>query len=123
MNQKQIAELKKLAQKATPGPWVANTDGDGSLCEAKYPDGERHIIIEPAEWDNAAYIAAVNPQAILELIAENEQLNKEADWLARQIRIFESMWLDETDCWGNKPGTVSHWRKEAHKAVEESDAK
>lgn len=118
MNQKQLAELKKLAQKATPGPWVANTDGDGSLCEAKYPDGERHIIIEPAEWDDAEYIAAVNPQVILEVIESMEyleELKKEkAEYYMQFDKLAEVMGVfKETD--PGKPETFSVFRREFEK--------
>lgn len=129
MNQKQNTELKQLALKATPGPWVANQDGDGSLCVTTKPIGEHYIIIEPAEWDDAEYMAAVNPQVILELLANYERLEKEADWLACQLEEKEHgcNYCDEYNkecipslqtCGYKGP---ENWREAARKALEEAN--
>ncbi|ALQ01469.1 ead/Ea22-like family protein [Pseudomonas brassicacearum] len=74
-------ELKRMAEAATPGPWIAdNSHHEGSINAA-----DRHIgmvsmyarrpndIIE--NFSNQAFIAAANPAAILTLISENSRLN------------------------------------------------
>ncbi|KAA8555144.1 ead/Ea22-like family protein [Pseudomonas marginalis] len=74
-------ELKRLAEAATPGPWMA----DNSHHEGSINAEDRHIgmvsmyarrpndIIQ--NFSNQAFIAAANPAAILTLIAENARLN------------------------------------------------
>jgi hypothetical protein len=84
MTQEQIDELRKLAQAATPGPWVVN--GDPLVNE-----GAPHLMTEDGYaiadfWGNesslglkgnernADYIAAANPAAILALIQQRDEL-------------------------------------------------
>lgn len=88
------AELKRLAEAATPGPWR-------SVWEEENPDPNSHdekaiIPLNPREggygdfvtgliWydgphagctkQDAAYIAAVSPDVVLDLLAENEKLS------------------------------------------------
>jgi len=77
-----IDELEKLAKAATDGPWIKryservtmadDTDGSKSICHC-YHAGP------PGEWkhnENARYIAAANPQAVLELIDRVRELEK-----------------------------------------------
>ncbi|MBD1590231.1 ead/Ea22-like family protein [Pseudomonas typographi] len=70
------AELKRLAEAATPGPWSARTD---DLCYAVTTLGRFRIIVGSAPADDpepdALFIAAANPAAVLELIAELESAN------------------------------------------------
>jgi hypothetical protein len=96
-----IAELKRLAEKATPGPWRATQyhviaqeteDRLGFDLNTKSANGNRddarHL---------AAYIAAVSPQAILSLIeriAELEKLNAE---LVKALRDVVAIADRETD--------------------------
>lgn len=67
-----LNELEQLAKRATPGPWQY----DDGLCEiaAFIPTkGEECVLMETtagfATQKDYAYIAAANPQAILELIS------------------------------------------------------
>ena len=79
-----IEKLKRLAEAATPGPWVVDGDTDAFT-------GGPHVMTEDGAgllgmWDgqyeidsdaqeaNAAYIAAANPAAILELIRQRDEL-------------------------------------------------
>ena len=78
-------ELKRLADVATPGPWMVEV--------SHYPEsGDMVVTTDPNGWEllemredcpdheaNASFIAAANPQAILALIAENEALRKDAE--------------------------------------------
>ncbi|PNG11892.1 ead/Ea22-like family protein [Stutzerimonas stutzeri] len=92
-------ELKRLAEAATPGPWewggtpVATAEEaleicrvnieltanpDPYFCEVYVEDGRRTALVGngPTGQQNAAFIAAANPAAILSLIAEVEGLER-----------------------------------------------
>lgn len=68
-----IEELKRLAEAATPGQW-SESDGYAGVVAGKqfiaqaYGDRRADCI------NNAAYIAAANPAAILELIRQRDEL-------------------------------------------------
>ena len=71
-------DLKRLAEAATPGPWGY----DGSyICPARV-EGETtyveswHAVADSHQTENVRYIAAANPAAMLELIAEVEGLER-----------------------------------------------
>jgi len=81
MTQEQIEELKRLAEAATPGQWSAAISSNmnnavhvsmGTIC-----DTGKNI-------DDAAFIAAANPTAILELIRQRDELLAALVSLARQ---------------------------------------
>jgi len=84
-------KLRDLAETATPGPWCADHDRvcdghcgdpvryhDGSCCDHQSPVGchvERHrdcntVVREIENEHDAAFIAAANPQTILEMLDE-----------------------------------------------------
>lgn len=81
-----LAKLKELAQKATPGPWGC---GDGYYIftppDASVGDEQGAFVANccndyyGVEWscNNSRYIAAAHPQTVLELIAEVERLREE----------------------------------------------
>ena len=124
MNKEQIARLKELTEKATPGPWVyfGYESGNGNIsltvgtekpgrdiCKAYSQLGHHNCSC------NAAFIAAANPQVILELIAENERLEKQVNWLAmncQRVRKFPTMNGRPEDDW-----TAHKWREAAREAV------
>lgn len=66
-----IDELEKLARAATPGPWYVDDDEDSDKFLVG-PYSDHGIVTNPVvstcNDDNASYIAASNPAAILELI-------------------------------------------------------
>lgn len=80
-------ELKKLAEKASPGPWWVDSHGmtmmsmPGLQVVFNHPQQSVAVRNEDTgnlshwrnDWD-ASYIAAANPAAVLALIAENEAL-------------------------------------------------
>lgn len=96
MTDKKLAELKQLAQAATAGPWEYN---DAFVLVRLPEEKELQGLAKPRQGcnivnvnrafgadackANAAFIVAANPFAVLSLIARIEQLEKEADWLAR----------------------------------------
>lgn len=83
------AELKALAEKATPGPWTATDQGfteptfwitaehpkAGTVSIAEIRSGCDEADELASVEDNAAYIAACSPEHILALIAELERLS------------------------------------------------
>ena len=74
-----IAELRSLAKKATPGPWYApdrgeagnviNGDGDQICCEDNQIVGDSH---------NMQHIAAANPATVLALVRPTAEALDEA---------------------------------------------
>lgn len=78
-----IEELKRLAEAATPGPWVSHPKGYcGAVCRADdqynlvavtYGQRRNNVLA------NEAYIAAANPAAILELIADRDEWKRQAE--------------------------------------------
>lgn len=81
-------ELRRLAQRATPGPWEAEGQGgiqmDGTRdAYVIYSEGVRSIASvrlisdRQARGNTAAYIAAANPATVLELLDELDRLRIE----------------------------------------------
>lgn len=73
--------LKKLAQAATPGPWVKGAPGEVHTSNYKV-DGQvmcDHIAsgfgCGSSDPDDAAFVAAANPETVLALLAEIERLS------------------------------------------------
>lgn len=73
-----LTELKKLAEAATPGSWTAYDDTSSTGRIEIVAIGKTLARIYrsvPAEdWPNAAFIAAANPQTILQMISVMEQM-------------------------------------------------
>lgn len=65
-----IEELKRLAEAATPGPWVKRPYIGGIGCGV---EGVFQICHHASESDSA-YITAANPAAVLELIRQRDEL-------------------------------------------------
>lgn len=101
-----ITELKALAEKATPGPWVAMKKDDANPSEGSfflmaqnsgaigYQRGHKgyHADHQLVFHENdATYLAAANPAAIQELIAQLEeasaQMERQKDeWLSWEAK-------------------------------------
>ena len=64
-----LEALRKFAEAATPGPWLP-MDLSGDVWRMDHP---RKRICEHGAKYNAAFIAAANPQTVLDLIAEVER--------------------------------------------------
>ena len=112
-----INELRRLAQAATPGPWVAkNVSGAGleiHMIHPLYPDKEwpafgtdsafckkglvsyetwtqfPHEVQNVQQSKNAEYIAAANPAAISELLDRLEAAEKERDALRAEVEAMK----------------------------------
>lgn len=66
-------ELKLLAEAATPGPWVLDELlADFYGFEVRTATDEK--VCADASNEDAAYIAAANPAAVLELIRQRSEL-------------------------------------------------
>ena len=70
MNTEQINELRKLADAATPGPWIKRGYVLGIGCGV---DGVTAVAHHTTSAD-ADFIAAANPAAILSLIQQRDEL-------------------------------------------------
>jgi hypothetical protein len=88
MTPKKIAELKRLAKDATPGPWYFDESCDiwagpfdPETMEPKHAIVRMHY--NPAYHPNLKYIAACNPQAIIELCDELELYRKALKKIAK----------------------------------------
>ena len=69
------SELKRLAEAATPGPW--QTELAYPIIQPAYP--ARGSIASALIWQDAHFIAAANPAAVLVLIKEIDGLREEVE--------------------------------------------
>lgn len=103
MTESQIRDLEEKARKATPGPWVNNTDGFvvGFMVGNSGIDGEDYHVSAQISSDrmcdsetdaknDAAYIAAANPATVLKLIESRQELR---DSLAAVMALIDSGYL------------------------------
>lgn len=83
-------ELEKLAKAATPGPWGI----DGSyVCPARIEGGTTYVeswraVADAHQVENTKFIAAANPAAVLELIADNKRLERLEDDLSASVKYW-----------------------------------
>lgn len=79
MTDVELSALEAAAKAATPGPWYSYSDGSLVWEHERNPS-----VCLRFYKNNAAFIAAANPAAVLELIAELRQTRAERDWLAEK---------------------------------------
>jgi len=94
MTDVELSALEAAAKAATPGPWGTAAlpcqekkillRADGCTIGRTWPKHSVFAVDEECER-NAAFIAAANPAAILELIAELRQTKAERDWLVSRF--------------------------------------
>lgn len=96
---KQNEELRKIAEKATPGPWyrgpcLDGVEGDGTgsvaVCMQRYPTRYQE------EYD-AEYIAAANPKTVLRLLDRIDYLSHAGKCLIESLEDPELS--NMTDLW------------------------
>lgn len=133
LSTERVAEIRALAEKATPGPWeVEDEQNDGNFgggpdCNSGYKSyavvaGNKTVVdtlnsdlaeIEEdgdcedgswrySRWDevgrrNAAYIAALDPQTVLALLASHEALRAEVEAMRAQIEASQQRRLEIGD--------------------------
>lgn len=89
-----LIELRKLAEAATAGPWIAGDDEDSDYFLVGPHDGDEIVfrsVVKLHAQNNALFIAAANPAAVISLLdqieeqqAENDRLN---DDVAMHMRV------------------------------------
>ena len=90
---KGYSELKMLAEYATPGPWVAQHPNAGQRGSEVASGGGLNQVCADLGPSNALYIAASNPSAVLELIAELELLHDDIE----QIKYESNAWKNSEE--------------------------
>ena len=98
---KRWKDLRAMAEKATPGPWVpfckpsvqavfgpngVQPDSAGTIVN--WPGFDSSDATKAKRKANARFIAAANPACILKLLAERDALLAERDALAEKARRF-----------------------------------
>jgi len=110
-----IAEIKALAEKATPGPWESDGMAVPFHPKQSSPFEDQGASVDPViiggcqdeqggavgvlRNDDAAYIAACDPQTVLALIARIEELERENAALEAQVEALKGG--------GGEPRTIS----------------
>lgn len=147
------AELRRVAEAATPGPWSCNRHWaivGGPILEFTNGAAQQQIAMACGQsWmrddelrNNAEFIAAANPQAILGLIAEVERLRsrleideriphdgiacrdetiKVLDEKCDRLKVENERLLDELSACTEHPGGCGYWREAAKRRAEERD--
>ena len=130
--------LETLAKAATPGEWMgigtdvySDVDAHVAYCPTVCSSAKECCITKEQAERNAAFVAAMNPVAVLELVTEllktQDELRKaqaERDWLA--TRIYHDGYLS---CPGGKVRECQKvsckncWLEAASKAVEKEGKK
>lgn len=105
MDKEQRAALRKLAEEATPGPWM-RLFGERTVYD-RMEDGCRGNAIVRADLGysiqdtlNIDYIAAANPSTILQLLDYIETLEKDAARY-RWLRDVENSLTEDDPCVSN----------------------
>ena len=84
-----VAELRRLAENATPGPWVHEwVDGDDWWSVYGCPTGDMVCPEVCTMWgsDEAAYIAAANPAATLGLLDRLAHMREARDAARAEVK-------------------------------------
>lgn len=84
------SELKKLAEYATPGPWVALHPNAGQRGSEVASGGGLNQVCADLGPSNALYIAAANPAAVLALLADVEALRSQVAALQSDPNSWQS---------------------------------
>lgn len=116
-----LDDLKAKALAATSGPWTQDAHYVVGLVPDGRPGGEVIIDCRPTVdrlmsrrqmiLNNAAYVTAANPQAVLALIAEVERLRVERDhWktlaekeMGSTLEMSEKAWARVQSAYNKEP--------------------
>ncbi|WJZ27846.1 hypothetical protein MOMMJLID_CDS0038 [Arthrobacter phage 1191A] len=103
---KDLTNLRKIAEAATPGPWVYGDNRDGlgnKLHPAKFPGKYNPIAdFEYTEDEDAEHIATFDPPAVLALLARLEQAEAV---VARVREVLEHHTFVADDKYGDLPAS------------------
>lgn len=127
-------ELRELAEAATQGPWIAAGPSYGDPMPRYYntvvtdrgdPIEDEDVCSDTMTSEDALFIAAANPAAILSLLDRLEKAEKDAarlDWLDNYAHI--ATWVDNEptklviDAATGDEFTGDSWREAIDKAME-----
>lgn len=110
MTAEQLAQLREVAERATPGDWRrASTRFNGITATPFTLGGEEVMLASASEKRDAEFIAAFNPAVALEMLDEQERKDK---------RIAELEKLAEAESVGADKAASSgvEWMKRCHAA-------
>lgn len=122
-----IQELRELAQKATQGNWESSNDGFVSMRRMR---NDVRYVVGIAQCDHRAedadFIAAANPAAILELLDRLEAAETEQHRLSECLRLansnaeyFERQWYLRGDALEAAERDAANLRNAVEDAAEE----
>lgn len=92
----ELNELRKIAEQATPGPWVLDGFGEGGCSEGCCEEYTRLSVYsgtnqgevvasEVTALRNAAYFDSFDPLAVLALLSRLEQAEQDSDKLRNRL--------------------------------------
>ncbi|MEW9535666.1 hypothetical protein MRBLRC7O_000876 [Agrobacterium radiobacter] len=86
-----LEEIKKALEGVTPGPWESKIDAQFyfSIFAGDFKVFTARDILADRGYANARYIAAVNPEAISELLSTLESLQAKNEGLLRRAATAE----------------------------------
>lgn len=89
MNIETLQQLKRLAEEATPGPWVVGDHPSKVVapcpCCGLIATCSQYGPGEGTDSYNSEYIAGTNPAVLLELLAEIEQLQGDIEYARERL--------------------------------------
>lgn len=87
LSEDELAALKALADAATPGPWDCGRDPSHyDAPEITKADGAFYVGVK---MEDAAFIAAANPQTILALLAKIKKQESEIERAWKRVEVLE----------------------------------
>jgi hypothetical protein len=89
-NPTSIRHLRELAEKATPGTWIA-VNGRAVMEDDDPGHNAAICVCDPYDGSgpaNAAYIAAASPSVILALLSEREEMLKALEPLGEHAGLY-----------------------------------
>jgi hypothetical protein len=89
-----ITSLQEAAEKATPGKWetMPASFSPRTFIMRFDPTSDEQAIAVVTERPDAAFIAAANPSAILELIASHKRMEAEIERLRKALQFYADSW-------------------------------
>ena len=124
-----MSDLRKLAEDATPGPWVNSRKGIGPRCVSEGQDDGMTLTRIYTDFPNdAAFLAAASPDVVLGLLDRIEELEAAnracvdtvAEWGAKAGGLQAE--VDRvTGCLSRAETSCDHFRSRMHDALTERD--